>query len=99
MEVGVPLTNCLKGKKFMWNLEAQNSFKMLKKKLVEDLVLVLPYFTNFFQVDCDASRLTISPIFYVSNWYEFHGVKEFVVESEEVLKWEDQIPKKKREEI
>jgi hypothetical protein len=35
------------------------SFESLKKNIIEQPVLALPYFSKVFQVDCDASGSTI----------------------------------------
>ena len=40
---------------FVWTKEAENNFQLLKKKVNEQLVLVLLDFNKPFQVRCDAS--------------------------------------------
>ena len=40
---------------FKWTGEAERSFKLLKQKITEKHVLILPDFTKPFQVKCDAS--------------------------------------------
>jgi hypothetical protein len=42
-------------KSFHWTEEAEKSFKLLKKKINEQPILVLPYLSKTFQVRCDAS--------------------------------------------
>ena len=38
---------------------AQKGFELLKKKVTERLILALPEFEKVFQVNCDASGITI----------------------------------------
>jgi hypothetical protein len=51
-----------KHKSFSWTEEAEKSFKVLKEKITEQSILVLPYFGKTFQVRCDASGLTIGAV-------------------------------------
>jgi hypothetical protein len=44
---------------FQWNAIVQKRFELLKKKVIEKLVLALMDFGKVFQVDCDASGTTI----------------------------------------
>jgi hypothetical protein len=51
-----------KHKSFNWTEEAEKSFKVLKEKITEQLIMVLPNFGKTFQVICDASGLAIGAV-------------------------------------
>jgi len=57
--LAAPMTNVLKGTKFIWTSQAQKSFKGLKDKLTHVPVLALPCFEKVFEFECDASRAGI----------------------------------------
>jgi hypothetical protein len=49
-------------KYFHWIEEAEKSFNLLKKKIMEQPILVLPDFSKTFQVKCDASGFVIGVV-------------------------------------
>jgi hypothetical protein len=49
-------------KYFHWTEEAEKSFNMLKRKIIEQPILVLPDFQKTFQVKCDASEFAIGAV-------------------------------------
>ena len=51
-----------KHKSFNWTEEAEKSFKVLKEKITEQPILVLPDFGKTFQVRCDESGLSIGVV-------------------------------------
>jgi hypothetical protein len=56
-----------KHKSFKWIEEAKKSFKVLKEKITEQPILVLPDFGKTFQVRCDASGLAIGVVLSQDN--------------------------------
>jgi hypothetical protein len=56
-----------KHKSFNWIEEANKSFRVLKKKIIEQQVLVLPDFGKTFQVRCDASEIAIGAVLSQDN--------------------------------
>ncbi|XP_059067542.1 uncharacterized protein LOC131858346 [Cryptomeria japonica] len=60
-----PLIDTIKGGRkcvFQWTKEANESFELLKKKISEQPVLVLPDFYKVFVVECDASNKAIGGV-------------------------------------
>jgi hypothetical protein len=49
-------------KNFQWMAEAKKSFNLLKRKITEQPVLVLPNFQKTFQVKCDASGYAVGGV-------------------------------------
>lgn len=60
--VAAPLTNCIKGDKFQWTKQAQESFNELKHHLITAPVLALPNFDQVFEVNCDASNIGVGAV-------------------------------------
>ena len=57
-----PITKCLKGDRFIWTSEAQDSFELIKTKVTEAPYLALPDFSTVFDVGCDASHTSIGAV-------------------------------------
>jgi hypothetical protein len=49
-------------KSFHWTKEVGKSFNLLKRKITEQPILVLPDFQKTFQVKCDASGFAIGVV-------------------------------------
>jgi hypothetical protein len=60
-QICVPIMDTVKKKHkyFKWIEEAEKSFNILKEKLTEQPILVLPNFEKTFQVRCDAIGVAI----------------------------------------
>jgi hypothetical protein len=59
-----PMTDIVKKKhkSFKWTEEAERRFKLMKDKITERSILVLPNFEKTFQVRCDASGVAIGVV-------------------------------------
>ena len=47
---------------FNWTKEAEKGFRLLKEKITEQPILVLPYFQRPFQFRCNASGVVIGAV-------------------------------------
>jgi hypothetical protein len=52
---------------FHWTGEAEKSFNLLKKKIIEQPILVFPYFSKTFQVRCDTIGFSIGTVLSQEN--------------------------------
>jgi glycosylphosphatidylinositol transamidase (GPIT) subunit GPI8 len=62
--ISAPMMDTVKKrhKYFHWTQEVEKSFNLLKRKITEQLILVLPDFSKTFQVKCDARGFSIGAI-------------------------------------
>jgi hypothetical protein len=62
--ISAPMMDTVKKrhKSFHWIEEAEKSFNLLKRKITEQPILVLPDFQRTFQVKCDASGFAIGAV-------------------------------------
>ncbi|GKA37511.1 putative reverse transcriptase domain-containing protein, partial [Tanacetum coccineum] len=56
------LTDCMKGKSFVWTKEAELAFQVIKEKLTTTPILVLPNFSKVFKLYTDASKVAIGGV-------------------------------------
>lgn len=57
-----PITDCMKGTKFQWTDEAEAAFHEIKHRLTSAPILVLPDFSQPFEIHCDASKTGIGAV-------------------------------------
>jgi hypothetical protein len=60
--IAAPLTDLLKKNAFSWSELAEQAFVALKEAVTRPPVLVLPYFTKLFVIECDASKRGIGAV-------------------------------------
>lgn len=61
----VPILGTIKGGQkynFVWTKEDKEAFQILKKKVEEKLVLIVPNFQKVFTLKCDASDVAVGEI-------------------------------------
>jgi hypothetical protein len=63
-EISAPMMDTVKKrhKCFHWTEEEEKRFNLLKKRIIEKPILVLPDFSKTFQVKCDASGFAIGAV-------------------------------------
>ena len=57
-----PITDCMKKDKFQWTPEADEAFKLIKLRLTTAPILILPDFSQPFELHSDASKLGIGVV-------------------------------------
>nr|KAJ0218923.1 hypothetical protein LSAT_V11C300143610 [Lactuca sativa] len=57
-----PVTDCMKGKTFTWTEAAESAFQLVKEKLTTSPILVLPDFSQVFELHTDASKVGIGAV-------------------------------------
>ncbi|GJX89806.1 gag-pol polyprotein [Tanacetum coccineum] len=55
-------TNVIEKSSFEWTQSAQKAFEQIKERLCESPILALPDFNQFFEVECDASGVSIGVV-------------------------------------
>jgi hypothetical protein len=67
--ISAPMIDTVKKrhKSFHWTEEAKKIFKLLKEKITGQPILVLPYFSETFQVRCDTSGFAVGAVLSQDN--------------------------------
>ena len=60
--VMAPVTDCMKGKQFVWTEEADSAFQQIKTLLTTTSILRYPDFQLLFELDIDASKVGIGGV-------------------------------------
>jgi hypothetical protein len=62
--ISAPMMDTVKKryKSFHWIEEVEKSFNLVKKRIIEQPILVFPYFSKTFQVRCDTSGFAIGAV-------------------------------------
>lgn len=61
------ITDCVRGKTFLWTPEANDAFNLIKQKLTSAPLLALPDFSLPFELSCDAFKVGIGVILSQQN--------------------------------
>lgn len=57
-----PITDCMKAGNFLWTEVATEAFQQVKHKITSAPILILPDFTQPFELHCDASKIGIGAV-------------------------------------
>jgi len=57
-----PITDCMKAGNFLWTEVASEAFQQVKQKMTSAPILILPDFTQPFELHCDASKIGIGAV-------------------------------------
>ncbi|KAI9157827.1 hypothetical protein LWI28_028681 [Acer negundo] len=57
-----PITDCIKDKKFQWSQVAEDAFQLIKVRLTTAPILILPDFSQPFELHSDASKVGIGAV-------------------------------------
>ncbi|XP_039144880.1 uncharacterized protein LOC120282188 [Dioscorea cayenensis subsp. rotundata] len=69
-----PLTECMKGNKFIWTNEVEATFRLMKERLTTAPILALPDFNHTFELHIDTSKLSGVQLNYNTYDVEFYAV-------------------------